>query len=90
MWHASIARLGKYAPIPTEQWGNGVIREAKRQLLRALTGVGQEPSILTMRKIALHMRRSLSDIEIGSLSCAWLAIPAQDEFSEDGEMEMAL
>ncbi len=46
--------------------------------------------MLSMRRIALHMRRSLSDAEMESLSCEWLAIPAQDEFSEDGEVEMKL
>lgn len=36
------------------------------------------------------MRRSLSDVEMGTLSIEWLAIPARDEFSEEGEVEMAL
>lgn len=90
MWHASIAKLGDVTLIPTERWGGGVIREANRLLRRALLGVGREPTILTLRKIALHMRRSLSDVEMESLSCEWLAIPAEDEFSEDGEVEMKL
>jgi Flp pilus assembly secretin CpaC len=90
VWHASIAKLGRSAVVPTSQWGGGTIREAKRQLLRALMHVGQEPTVLTMRRIALHVRRSLSDIEMQSLSCEWLAIPAQDEFSEDSEMKMQL
>ncbi len=56
----------------------------------SLNGVGQDPTVLTMRRIAIHMRRSLSDGEMGKLRCEWLAIPAQDEFSEEGEMEMQL
>ncbi len=67
-----------------------MIREAKRRLFLALIDVGREPTVLGMRKIALHMRRSLSDTEMAALSCDWLAIPAQDEFSEDGEVEMKL
>ena len=90
MWHASIARLGRTAPISTTRWGDGVIREAKRQLFKALLGVGREPTVLSMRRIALHVRRSLSDEEMGLLDCEWLAIPARDEFSEDGEVELAL
>lgn len=67
-----------------------MIREAKRHLFMALMDVGREPTVLSMRRIALHMRRSLTDEEMGTLSCEWLAIPARDEFSEDGEVEMTL
>lgn len=78
------------APIPTERWGGGTIRAANRLLLTTLLNVGREPTVLSMRRIALHIRRSLSDLEMDSLSCEWLAIPAQDEFSENGEVEMKL
>lgn len=67
-----------------------MIREAKLQLLAVMRGVGQGPSVVTMRKIAIHMRRSLSEEEMATLSCEWLAIPARDEFSEDGEVAMEL
>ncbi len=90
MWHASIARLDHRGAVPSERWGEGTIRDAKRRLLEALAKVGQEPSVLRMGRIALHMRRSLSDAEMAQLSREWLAIPAQDEFSEDGEVEMQL
>ncbi len=90
MWHASIARLGPVTPIPTARWGEGVNREAKRQLFNALKDVGKEPTVISMGKIAIHMRRSLSDEEMATLSCEWLAIPALNEFSEGTEMEMAL
>ncbi len=90
MWHASIARLGANFPITTDRWGEGTIREAKRLLSLVLKDVGREPTVLTRQKIALHMRRSLSDSEISVLSADWLAIPARDEFSEDGQIEMTL
>ncbi len=90
MWHASIAKLGSSAPVPTDRWGDGVRHSANRLLTEALSGVGKEPTVTTMRKIAVHMRRSLSDEEMGMLTCEWLAIPARDEFSEDGEVEMSL
>ncbi len=67
-----------------------MIREAKRQLFMALMDVGREPTIGSMGRIALHMRRSLTDDEVGSLSREWLVIPARDEFSEGGEVEMQL
>jgi len=67
-----------------------MVRAAKRELNRALIGVGVNPTILYRGKIALHARRSLSEQEMAQLSCEWLAIPAQDEFAEDGEVEMAL
>lgn len=90
MWHASIARLGRIAPIPTDRWSHATVGDAKRRLLAALEDVGQPPTVLTMRRISIHIRRSLASDEMNELSCEWLAIPAQDEFSEDGEMEMAL
>jgi hypothetical protein len=74
----------------TGRWGEGVMREAKRQLGRALDGVGQAPTVGTLRKAALHMRRSLTPVEMEFLDPAWLAIPARDEFSEDGEIAMEL
>ena len=90
VWHASIAWLRHSGPLLTNKWGQGTIREAKRLLLRTLDGVGQEPSVLTQRGIALHMRRSLTDAEMEQLTAEWLAIPARDEFSEDGEVEIRL
>lgn len=72
------------------RWGDGVTREAKRQLKHVLDGVGQDPTVLSMRRIALHMRRSLAPLEMETLDPAWLAIPARDEFSEDGEIAIEL
>jgi hypothetical protein len=90
VWHSSIARLGNTAPIPTDRWGEGTRRDAVRRLMDALDGVGTGESISTQRKIAWHVRRSLSDAEIATLSAEWLAIPARNEFSEDGEVEAKL
>jgi hypothetical protein len=42
------------------------------------------------KRIGLHARRSLSDDEIATISAEWLKIPAQDEFSEEGIIEMSL
>jgi hypothetical protein len=70
------------------------MRDAKRNLLLMLEGVGQGKGILHLGKeenaAAVHLRRSLSDEEIGVLSPAWLAIPAEHEFTRDGEIEMEL
>jgi hypothetical protein len=90
VWHASIARVSRARLIATVRWGDGVTREAKRQLVRVLDGVGQEPTVLSMRGLAMHMRRSLALAEMETLDPAWLEIPARDEFSEDGEIAMQL
>jgi hypothetical protein len=66
------------------------MREAKRQLGQVLDGVGQGPPVFATTKSALHMRRSLAQAEMESLDPAWLAIPARDEFSQDGEVAMEL
>jgi hypothetical protein len=91
---ASLARLDRETfenrDYRNGSWGDGVIREAKRQLARVLDGVGQAPTVGSMRKVALHMRRSLSEAEMETLDPCWLAIPARDEFSEDGEIAMEL
>lgn len=67
-----------------------MVREAQRYARMILEDIGIDPTVLTMRRIAMHARRALSEAEMGSLSCEWLAIPALDEFSEDGEVEMRL
>lgn len=66
------------------------MRDARRIAMGALEGVGAGESVVTLRPTCLHVRRSLSPAEIGSLSAEWLAIPARDEFSEDGVMESRL
>jgi hypothetical protein len=58
--------------------------------MNTLNGVGVGESVEMLRPTCLHVRRSLSLDEIGTLSAEWLAIPARDEFSEDGEMERRL
>lgn len=58
--------------------------------MAALQGVGRGEPVSFLGKLALHLRRSLSDEEVGLLSPEWLAIPAQDEFSQDGAVEMRL
>ncbi len=55
-----------------------------------LDGVGAGESVEMLKPVCLHLRRSLSPEEISTLSAEWLAIPAQDEFSEDGVMESRL
>jgi hypothetical protein len=67
-----------------------VLREAKRRLDRVLDGVGQQPTVGALKRLALHMRRSLTPMEMETLNPAWLAIPARDEFSEDGEIAVEL
>lgn len=65
-------------------------REARRLALQTLSGVGMGETVTTIRDTCLHARRSLSDVEIARLSPEWLAIPARDEFSEDGTVEARL
>jgi len=87
VWHASIARWGNTL-ISTDRWGAGVLRAARRLVNESvLCGVGHGESVEILKPACLHVRRSLSDAEIGYLSPEWLAIPARDEFSEDGAME---
>jgi hypothetical protein len=91
VWHASIARVSARAKIvPTDRWGDGVRREARRRLDVALHGVGNGESVEMWRPVCLHLRRGLSDDEMRLLSAEWLAIPARDEFSEDGAIEPRL
>ncbi len=66
------------------------MRAARRLALAALDGVGSGDSVELLKSVCLHVRRSLSLDEVGTLSAEWLAIPARDEFSEDGAIEQRL
>lgn len=74
------------------RWGDGSLRDARRRILEALEGVGTGKTVFATTRggVAVHGRRSLRDEEIAVLSPEWCAIPAVDEFSEDGLMEMDL
>jgi len=87
VWHASVANL-KVAL--TNRWGEGTLRDARRRAMTALEGVGRGEAVLFVGEMALHLRRSLFDEEVGMLSAEWLAIPARNEFSADGQVEMRL
>jgi hypothetical protein len=92
VWHASVARLkpsGRGLTL-TDRWGSGTLHEARRLAMRALQDVGMGESVEMLRPACLHLRRSLSQEEMRFLSAEWLAIPAQDEFSEDGDIESRL
>jgi hypothetical protein len=91
VWHASVARLGRSGdPIHSGRWGEGTLRQARRIAFDTLNGVGDGESVEMLRPTCLHVRRSLSLAEIATLSPEWLAIPARDEFSEDGVIETRL
>jgi hypothetical protein len=91
VWHASVARLSQSgAVISTARWGDGTLREARRIARDTLHGVGVSESVEMIRPTCVHLRRSLSLDEVGTLSAEWLAIPARDEFTEDGGMESRL
>jgi hypothetical protein len=77
-------------PISTERWGEGMVRAARRLAIELLDGVGMGEPVEKVGRVALHVRRSLSPAEVATLSADWLAIPARDEFSEDGQMESRL
>lgn len=88
MWHASIARIAASgAVISTGRWGDGTLRDARRRAMQTLDGIGDGPSVEALRPACLHIRRSLAPEEMRALSAEWLAIPARDEFSQDGAME---
>lgn len=88
MWHASVAQLSKFGElIGTKRWGDGVLRAARRLASGTLDGVGRGESVETLTPGCLHLRRSLSDAEIATLTAEWLALPARDEFSQDGKVE---
>lgn len=90
MWHASIARLNSTGVVYLDRWGDGMKREARRRLERALSGVGRGESVELVNPSCIHLRRSLTDEEMAMLSAEWLAIPARDEFGPGGAMEMRL
>lgn len=92
MWHASVARIKGNAPVPISRLGDGARRAARLVVLEELFQVGTGKTVFATTRdgVAIHGRRSLSDEEIAILSPEWLAIPARDEFSEDGLMEMEL
>lgn len=71
----------------TDRWGGGTMRAARRLAMDTLEGVGEGESVEMLRPACLHLRRSLCPEEMRFLSAKWLAIPARDEFSEDGAME---
>lgn len=76
--------------IPTDRWGDGVFRAARRLASSILDGVGIGESVELVKPVCVHIRRSLSPADMEFLTPEWLAIPARDEFSEDGRMEMDL
>lgn len=47
-------------------------------------------SVEFWKPVCLHLRRGLNDAELQLLTAEWLAIPARDEFSEDGAIEARL
>lgn len=74
----------------TDRWGGGELRNARRIAYGHLADVGAGTPVEMLRPLCLHVRKSLSDSEMQCLSAEWLAIPARDEFSEDGKMEARL
>lgn len=63
---------------------------ARRLAATMLHGVGTGESVEMLKPVCLHVRRALSAEEIATLTPEWLAIPARDEFSEDGQVESRL
>lgn len=90
MWHASVALFKNGSIVKTDRWGDGVWREARRIIRATLEGVGEGESVESVIRGFVHHRKSLTDGEISKLDAEWLAIPARDEFSEDGRMESRL
>ena len=65
-------------------------RAAFRIVENILEGVGEGESVPLWKPVCLHVRRALSESEIGLLAPEWLAIPAKDGFMPGGEMESRL
>ena len=76
--------MTKNTVLTTDRWGDGVFRAARRVLQDYLNNVGTGPCVEMVRPACIHLRKALSDTEMLALSAEWLAIPARDEFSEDG------
>lgn len=76
--------------VTTDRWGEGTKREARRTAGLFLRGVGFGETVESWRPICLHLRRALTDTEMSMLTAEWLALPARDEFSEEGGMEARL
>jgi hypothetical protein len=77
VWHVSVCeRNRKMEPIPTRLV---LMKKAPTALGRELlAGVGTGETFMHRRELAFHIRRSLSEEEIATLSPEWLAIPAVD------------
>jgi hypothetical protein len=82
--------MGSRDLVPVARWGDGERRAARRELLDTLKGVGQGETVFAEFKQVFHARRSLTPEEMEFLSPEWLAIPARDEFSEQGGVEKDL
>lgn len=81
MWHASIALLedGFFGPgLPKPIAGVKHLSFAKAFARDLLFGVGMKPDRIDLGQLVVHLRRALSDYEIGLLDPEWVAIPAVD------------
>lgn len=90
MWHVSIARLNRKGAVPLRRWTIPISAAAWRTAAGYLQGVGQGVAIEHRGEVALHLRKGLTEAEIGALSKEWLAIPAQDAFVPEAGIETRL
>lgn len=76
MWHASIAVHDLSGPVRWARCGlkaRGIVRET---VIGLLAGVGTGNTRRDRSDVVLHVRRRLSERELGMLTAEWCAIPA--------------
>jgi hypothetical protein len=81
VWHASVALLnvakGKTLRVDNlSEMNKAILIETAKSLL---CDVGQLPSTVEQFELAIHYRRSLTDVELSGLPAAWCAIAPVDE-----------
>lgn len=81
VWHASISypQHPTIGPLVTDKWTRQQKRDAVITLRAILGGVGGNREQTAWYPFALHMKRILTDDEVGGLDPAWCALPAFDE-----------
>lgn len=78
MWHVSLSLPQAVRPLVTDRWTRQQRNEAARQARLLLVGVGGAVEESGLYPFAYHLRRGLTDEEIGGLDPAWCALPAVD------------
>lgn len=84
MWHASISRRASLGPytISTNEWTPEVRAQARSRLFELLADVGGGMTVIEVvepQRLALHMKRALTEAEVATLDPVWCEIAPRDE-----------